>query len=563
MASIKILVHHAEHIMIKERLKALCHALNDAQYDCTLYSSDLYFENECRFQHIKTFTPEANDLILSCGVPFQTVNDVFRINEVLYASELPLKKNKFKYKLKRWIKRQKLKLKKALEVQAPKNFRLFNLSFRSGERLALEPSVFDGSLSAKDLPFIDTYSPESFQKSPMPSQKKAVIVSPIEEASHIKETIEQAVKDGMESIYLAGTFKDPVYYAQELLPLLESYAGKIQVWGSPHRLETLMAQVTDVYDESVWAIESQRLADLWGRTFHGNEEAPKKTCTAEEAVLQLNERFNLSRYKRSGITVVLNGFRRGHNLDEQIAALKNQTFPPDAIMLWYNDPDGVGNVNQNAVDATQAAVSNVNWGVWSRFYYALNAKTKYVCVFDDDTIPGERWLENCLTTMQTHRGLLGSIGLIYHNEDNYYDHTRYGWANPNEETVQVDIVGHSWFFEREMLTAFCRELPLLDVKICGEDIHFSYTLQKYFGLNTYVPPHPKDDPSLWGSLKGWQLGVDQHAISHQHTVTNNTSFLFGVNDYFKACQANGWTLLNFKTSIPENATNKEVQLENV
>jgi hypothetical protein len=54
-------------------------------------------------------------------------------------------------------------------------------------------------------------------------------------------------------------------------------------------------------------------------------------------------------------------------------------------------------------------------------------------------------------------------------------------ASP-EKVGEADIVGHSWFFERELLTAFWRELPDPKFDRAGEDIHFSYMLQKYLGL---------------------------------------------------------------------------------
>ena len=38
------------------------------------------------------------------------------------------------------------------------------------------------------------------------------------------------------------------------------------------------------------------------------------------------------------ITAILNGYKRGDNLNEQLEALKNQTVPPDEILLWYNNP---------------------------------------------------------------------------------------------------------------------------------------------------------------------------------------------------------------------------------
>lgn len=204
------------------------------------------------------------------------------------------------------------------------------------------------------------------------------------------------------------------------------------------------------------------------------------------------------------VTVILNGYIRPQFLPSQIEAINNQTIQPTEIMLWQNTAD---NFNQNNVNNITTAVCSKNLGVWARFAYALNAKTKYVCIFDDDTVPGKKWLENCLNTMSTHRGLLGTIGLLFDNTYNYLPHRRYGWDFPIDEPMRVDIVGHSWFFEREWLSAFWRELPPPNICYVGEDMHFSYTIQKYLSLNTYVPPHPANDRDMWGSVLGWQYGT--------------------------------------------------------
>lgn len=207
-------------------------------------------------------------------------------------------------------------------------------------------------------------------------------------------------------------------------------------------------------------------------------------------------------------------------------------------MLWYNNPGDPRLINRDAIVNTDSAYSNYNFGVWARFAFALNATTKYVCVFDDDTLPGKKWLQNCLNTIKQSRGLLGTIGLIYNDMYNYFDHQRYGWDNPNPQTVQVDIVGHSWFFQRQFLTAFWRQLSSSFSQFCGQDIHFSYTLQKYMGLGTYVPPHPPDDKQMWGSLNGWTLGTDQNAISLKSGGPNND-----FNIRFRRYSQRGWKLI--------------------
>ena len=111
------------------------------------------------------------------------------------------------------------------------------------------------------------------------------------------------------------------------------------------------------------------------------------------------------------ITVILNGYKRGENLNEQIEALKNQTLPPDEILVWYNNPGDNDLINYDIGTEVPVAYCNYNFGVWARFYFAMNARNPYVCVFDDDTIPGKKWLENCMNTMNEKEGLLGTVGL--------------------------------------------------------------------------------------------------------------------------------------------------------
>jgi glycosyltransferase involved in cell wall biosynthesis len=213
------------------------------------------------------------------------------------------------------------------------------------------------------------------------------------------------------------------------------------------------------------------------------------------------------------ITVILNGFKRSQHFKKQLEAIENQTIKPKEILLWQNLGE---NFDKHLTSRTTHSSCNKNLGVWARFAYALNADTEYVCVFDDDTIPGKKWLENCLNTIQEHDGLLGTIGVKFQTTQSYHPSTRVGWANPNNNTEEVDIVGHSWFFRREWLSTFWRELPdVKQTRLVGEDMHFSYTLQKYLNKKTYVPPHPIDDMEMWGSKPdtGWGIGQDSAALS--------------------------------------------------
>ncbi len=216
----------------------------------------------------------------------------------------------------------------------------------------------------------------------------------------------------------------------------------------------------------------------------------------------------------NSISVILCGYKRPHTVAEQLLAVQNQTHKPEEILFWQNKADKSINFDSNVVSKMKSAISNYNFGVWARFAYALNCKSEYVCILDDDTIPGRKWLENCLTSFKKKPGLYGTIGLVFDSTDTYYKAQRFGWDGVNNEDItEVDIVGHAWFFKREMLSTYWRDLQDFEDMYVGEDMHFSHMLQKYTDLKTYVPPHPIDSKELWGSTKGEKYGGDAVATA--------------------------------------------------
>lgn len=212
----------------------------------------------------------------------------------------------------------------------------------------------------------------------------------------------------------------------------------------------------------------------------------------------------------NNITAIINIYKRPHTIDIQLDAIRSQTIPPSCIFIWNNGNKTDLTKYKNMKDV-RVFDNNFNFGVWSRFLIGFLAPTEYVCIFDDDTVPGVRWFENCLTSMKKRTALYGTIGVIFKDLDRYIHLKRYGWDGPCESSTPVDIVGHSWFFRKEWLNYFVREEPQVYDKISnGEDIHFSFMLQKYANIPTYVPPHPVNDMSLWGSQPktAWEWGCD-------------------------------------------------------
>lgn len=244
------------------------------------------------------------------------------------------------------------------------------------------------------------------------------------------------------------------------------------------------------------------------------------------------------------VTIVLTGFKRPHTLREQFEAIKSQSVGELPIILWVNLVDNNISFDKDVINSCNTIMANSDHGSWGRFVAALHAKTKYVCVIDDDTIPGKKWIENCLTTMSTHRGVLSTRGVLANaGHDLKYpapeSYTPVGWCNPNPSVTRVDMGCHSWFIEKSWLRAFWAEMPDTIPMRYGEDTHLSYVVQKHFGLNTYVPPHPINDRDMWGSMPetAIQYGEEPVAISMDYHAN------VGMNRYWNFVRNSGYRII--------------------
>lgn len=239
------------------------------------------------------------------------------------------------------------------------------------------------------------------------------------------------------------------------------------------------------------------------------------------------------------VTVILNGYRRPHSLKEQYDAIKNQTYQNIDIMFWGNyHEESYNNFPKDILSKCTTSFCNKNLGVWARFAFALNAFTDYICMLDDDTIPGRKWIEHCLNTIEEKNGLIGGRGVKFVDDTyNNYPACKYeGVGRGNEEIKRVDIIGHSWFFNRDWLRFYWLDMPNIPFPHGGEDMHFSYVLQNRLGLYSYIPPQPEDDKDLWASLNPSKYGEDMVATSR--TSSGHTQ----ANAYWNFMLANGYQL---------------------
>ena len=202
-------------------------------------------------------------------------------------------------------------------------------------------------------------------------------------------------------------------------------------------------------------------------------------------------------FDENGITVILNVYARPEYLDKQVKAIRTQSVPPTEIWIWNNSSGEPQYDFSEYCD--RLVLSNYNWKFFGRFALGLMAQTKYVAFIDDDVIPGSKWFKNCLTTIRQdkYNGILGGVGARF-TADDYDNKEVIGWLGTLSDTPQeVDTVGQSWFMKKEHLRYMWYEEPYTYNN--GEDMHLSYTTQKYGGVKKFVPPHPKSDKDLWSA----------------------------------------------------------------
>ena len=260
----------------------------------------------------------------------------------------------------------------------------------------------------------------------------------------------------------------------------------------------------------------------WFKKYKGSELIDFVDNKRDEIVSIIEKSlFKQTESKEEDITVILNCYRRPYNLKMQVEAIRSQSVKPRQIWLWINYHEDNKDFDPTTLGVDRVFKNDYNWKFYGRFAASLLADTKYVALYDDDTIPGKNWHKNCLETMKTHEGILGSAGIILKSKQ-YVNHDRCGWPTNNEDITEVDLVGHSWFFKREWLRYLWQEKPVTWDN--GEDIQFGFMAKIHGNIPTYCPPHPKDDKSLHGSILGNELGIDNKATSTNSAVSHQQFF---------------------------------------
>lgn len=261
------------------------------------------------------------------------------------------------------------------------------------------------------------------------------------------------------------------------------------------------------------------------------------------------------------ISVVLTLYKRPESLIRQLKAIEAQSIPPYEILLFQDGIDHelyqieLSNEIKDRISIIYKSPKNA--GVWGRFRFADEKATgDYVCVLDDDTIPGERWLENCYMHMIQKEAVYGTVGIVMEKPRNYPSSGffRIGFPNPLQQCTEVDFAGHSWFMKRCHLRCMMKNAAKIQesYKLVGEDAWLSYQCLSDLRIPTLIPPHYRSSLSFWGSTKR-DFGTEQFAISMNPENIQNMNL--AVNEYLTM----GWSPLEYRDPSYVTALYQRVQ----
>ena len=104
------------------------------------------------------------------------------------------------------------------------------------------------------------------------------------------------------------------------------------------------------------------------------------------------------------ISVILTVWKRD-NLEEQLQAIKNQTADVSDIYVYQNESHVDIEYLKEKYEFKHIHSKDFNFKFHGRFTLPLLFDTEYTAIFDDDTVPNKKWLDQEIIGLQVMRKL--------------------------------------------------------------------------------------------------------------------------------------------------------------
>lgn len=213
--------------------------------------------------------------------------------------------------------------------------------------------------------------------------------------------------------------------------------------------------------------------------------------------------------KDSGWAAVITMYKRQDYLAEQLLAINSQSIPPKEIVIIQNE-------NHMEIDKfllekykVKLIRSDIN-SLYFRWIVGYLLDAEYICVFDDDVIPGNEWIESCKHACDLYNALVGPSG----RRAAPYKKDR-AWKSVENlsqtEYEYCDWVCNSYFFRKDWIKYVVEYARYLNTQKTFDDIQLAVSLKACGNINTIVPPQFDKKHKRNGHIKR-EYGHDEHAL---------------------------------------------------
>lgn len=215
----------------------------------------------------------------------------------------------------------------------------------------------------------------------------------------------------------------------------------------------------------------------------------------------------------AGWSAVITVYKRQDYLGEQLRAIQDQSVPPDQIVVLQNESHV--EIDPFLLDKYEVKViqSDIN-SLYFRWIVGYLLDSCYICVFDDDVIPGHRWIESCIYACEKFNALVGPSGrrAAPYQEGKAWTSVE----NFSESTFEFcDWVCNSYFFRKEWVKYITQFSRYYNTQKTFDDIQLATTLKAAGNINVIVPPQV-DKKSEWNGHVKREYGHDEHALWKRH-----------------------------------------------
>lgn len=217
------------------------------------------------------------------------------------------------------------------------------------------------------------------------------------------------------------------------------------------------------------------------------------------------------RHAATDVTAIVSFYSRVDTVTRMLHALASQTLPPRQIWVEVSGSPVHDDIVRkvHAFNNTMLALrtpsielhlfsSDRRMGYHGRFRHAMQAPTSRVAIFDDDCIPGARFLKQAMHVANTGRfpGVLGVKGHLAHPIAPGHTLQWYGPLSRTSVLTEVDVVGGAWVMDTATVKALYRSQPF--TWATGEDIQLCAAVRLVQRQACYVLPADYDDPDTMG-----------------------------------------------------------------